>query len=169
MAITKEFADAVQAKKLLRIRIMMKDSLLVDPSAAQFDEMERYASSRVGNLYAEDDNAVLNFDVTAWNEDYLNQQMVAVVNSFTKKRVELLKRMVRYLYKDRIISAEPKVTAEVSEGKPIQRYLGIGITAAGAVTAAAGICASETMLIAGGAVAAAAGVVLIVTDKGVTQ
>ena len=39
MAITNEFMEAVQSGKMMRVRIMLKDSLLVDPTAAQFDEM----------------------------------------------------------------------------------------------------------------------------------
>ena len=39
MAITNEFTEAVQAGNKMRVRIMLKDSLLVDPTAAQFNEM----------------------------------------------------------------------------------------------------------------------------------
>lgn len=46
MAITNEFTEAVQSGKMMRVRIMLKDSLLVDPTAAQFDEMERYATEK---------------------------------------------------------------------------------------------------------------------------
>ena len=44
MAITNDFMEAVKAGKMMRVRIMMKDSLLVDPTGVQFDEMERYAA-----------------------------------------------------------------------------------------------------------------------------
>ena len=73
MAITNEFMEAVQSGKMMRVRIMLKDSLLVDPTAAQFDEMEHYATEKMGNIYTEHDGEVLNFDVSSWNEDYLNQ------------------------------------------------------------------------------------------------
>ena len=33
-----------------------------------------------------------------WDEDYLNEQMVAVVNNFSAERIDLLKKMVRKLY-----------------------------------------------------------------------
>lgn len=101
MAITNEFMEAVQSGKMMRVRIMLKDSLLVDPTAAQFDEMERYATEKMGNIYTDHDGEVLNFDVSSWNEDYLNQQMVTVVNCFSKERIDLLKSMVRFLYKEK--------------------------------------------------------------------
>ena len=101
MAITNDFMEAVKACKMMRVRIMLKDSLLVDPTGVQFDEMEQYAVEVLGNIYTEHDGEKLNYDVAAWNEDYLNEQMVAVVNGFSKERIDLLKSMVRYLYKDK--------------------------------------------------------------------
>lgn len=166
MAIMKEFMDAVQAGKVIRVRIMLKDSLLVDPTAAQFDEMEQYAVERMGSIYTEHDGEQLNYDVSTWNEEYLNQQMVAVVNSFSKERVELLKSMVRYLYKDKVnmIRSEKKDTHIQSQ--ITRRQVGTGVTAAGAVLAVAGICTCHTALTVGGVAVAAVGVALIVSDKG---
>ena len=40
MAITQEFIEAVESRKTLRVRIMLKDILLVDPTATKYDEME---------------------------------------------------------------------------------------------------------------------------------
>ena len=37
MAITNEFKEVVQSGKVLRIRIMLKDSLLIDPTSKLFD------------------------------------------------------------------------------------------------------------------------------------
>ena len=105
MAITNEFMEAVQSGKMMRVRIMLKDSLLVDPTAAQFDEMERCATEKMGNIYTDHDGEVLNFDVSSWNEDYLNQQMVTVVNCFSKERIDLLKSMVRFFIKKRQIKS----------------------------------------------------------------
>ena len=168
MAITKEFIEAVESGKTLRVRIMLKDILLVDPTAAKFDEMEAYASSALGNIYDEHDGETLNYDVTGWNEDYLNEQMVEVVNNFSKERVDLLKGMVRHIYRDKV----QKIRSEESEAHTqekravSQKHIGVGVTVAGAALAVAGICTSHTILTIGGVAAAAVGVALIVTDKG---
>ena len=45
-------------------------------------------------------------DSSAWDEDYMNQQMVSVVTNFSKERVELLKKMVKKLYAHKI---QPKL------------------------------------------------------------
>lgn len=167
MAITKEFIEAVESGKTLRVRIMLKDILLVDPTATKFDEMEAYASSVLGSLYDEHDSESLNYDVTEWSEDYLNEQMVAVVNNFSKERIELLKGMVRHIYRDKVqkIRGEQPPAYTQEKRTVTQKHIGAGVTVAGAALAVAGICTSQTMLTVGGVAVAAVGVALIVTDK----
>lgn len=166
MAITNEFTEAVQSGKMMRVRIMLKDSLLVDPTAAQFDEMERYATEKMGNIYTEHDGEVLNFDVSSWNEDYLNQQMVIVVNCFSKERIDLLKGMVHFLYKEKANKIRNKTASTQSQIHITRKQVGTGITVAGAALTVAGICTAHTALTVGGVVVAAAGIALIVSDKG---
>lgn len=167
MALTKEFIEAVESGKTLRVRIMLKDILLVDPTTAKFDEMEAYASSVLGNIYDEHDGETLNYDVTGWNEDYLNEKMVEVVNNFSKERVELLKGMVRHIYRDKVQKiSNDRASAHTQEKCAVsQKHIGAGVTVAGAALAVAGICTSHTILTIGGVAAAAVGVALIVTDK----
>lgn len=169
MAISKEFKEAVQAGKTRLVRIMLKNSLLVDPTGVQFDEMDRYAAESIGNIYTEHDGEVLNFDVSSWNEAYLNQQMVTVISCFSKERVALLKSMVRVLYKekaDKIRSEARSEDPQSSQSHISRKQVGAGVTVAGAALAVAGICTSQTVLTIGGVVAVAAGVALIVSDKG---
>ena len=166
MAITNEFMEAVQSGKMMRVRIMLKDSLLVDPTAAQFDEMERYATEKMGNIYTDHDGEVLNFYVSSWNEDYLNQQMVTVVNCFSKERIDLLKSMVRFLYKEKANKIRTETNHAPYQSHITQKQIGVGVTAVGAVSAVAGICTSHAVLTIGGVIVAAAGIALIVSDKG---
>lgn len=166
MAITKDFMEAVQSGKVMRVRIMLKDSLLVDPTGVQFDEMEQYATKTMGDIYTAHDGEQLNFDVTAWNEDYLNEQMVNVVNDFSQERIDLLKSMVRYLYKDKADKIRTERDTVSSTHKITRKQVGTGITVAGAALTVAGICTTHTALTVGGVVAVAAGIALIVSDKG---
>ena len=55
MALTNEFIDAVANNKKTRVRIMLKDIMLVDPSMKAFNEMLSYAESNMDNLYDEHD------------------------------------------------------------------------------------------------------------------
>lgn len=167
MAITKEFIEAVESGKLLRVRIMLKDILLVDPTATKFEEMESYANSKMGDLYDEHNDEKLNYDVTCWDEGYLNEQMVNVVNNFSKERIELLKGMVRHIYRDKVqkIRFEESASRHQEKTAITQKHIGTGVAVAGAAVAVLGICTSHTILTIGGAAAAAVGVALIVTDK----
>lgn len=172
MSITNEFMEAVQEGKILRVRIMLKDSLLIDPTAEQFDEMMRYADEKLGNIYVEHNGETLNFDEASWNENYLNRQLVTFVDNFSKERVDLLKAMVRYLYKDKTEKIEAERANKAERGSkeqsngPTRKQIGAGVTAAGGVAAVAGICTSQVALTVGGLAVAAVGVALIVSDKG---
>ena len=45
MALTKEFIEAVENGKKTRVRIMLKDTMLVNPSLQAFEEMISYANN----------------------------------------------------------------------------------------------------------------------------
>lgn len=100
MALSNEFKEAVEQGKTTRVKIMLKDSLLLDPSCKEFDEMMDYANSKMGSLIEQHDGEQLKSS-EGWDEDYLNDEMVAVVNNFSKERVDLLKRIVKKLYADK--------------------------------------------------------------------
>ena len=93
MALTNAFYQAVQNEDVLSVRIMMKDSLLVDPTFVEFNAMEKAASS-MARLYDEHDGKELIEDRNLWNEDKV---MVKVLSNFSHKRVNHLKEVVRYL------------------------------------------------------------------------
>lgn len=166
MALTNEFIEAVQSGKIMRVRIMLKDSLLVDPTASQFDEMIQYAIENMGNIYIEHDGEKLEFDVNVWNEEYLNQQMVTIVNNFSKERIDLLKSMVRYLFKDKANKIRNERSNPRTQSGITHKQVGAGLTVTGAGLAVAGICTAHTALTIGGVAIAAAGIVIIVADKG---
>lgn len=96
MALTNAFYDAVKEKNIRRLRIMMSDSLLVDPTFREFDEMDK-AASAVEGLYEQYDGRTLETDETNWNDGYMSKQMVQVVSNFSHERVEHLKEVIRYL------------------------------------------------------------------------
>lgn len=166
MAVTSEFMEAVQSGKIMRVRIMLKDSLLIDPTAEQYREMEQYACKQINNIYVTHDGEMLDFDVASWNENYLNQQMVVVVNNFSKERIDLLKGMVRYLYKNKACRIRSERNNPYVAHTITRKQVGTGITVLGAALAVTGVCTSQTILTIGGVAAAAVGVTLIVTDKG---
>ncbi len=95
MALSDDFKEAVLQDKKTKARIMMKDSLLLDPTGATFDEMANYAA-KPG--FMDDHDGEVFKSSAEWDEDYLNEQMVAVVSNFSAERIDLLKKMVKKLY-----------------------------------------------------------------------
>ncbi len=102
MALTKEYVDAVSQGNLLRVKIMLKDSLLVDTSFEQFNEMLNYAEPRINGIWisdAEDDEYLSDAP------EELNAILAGLVNNFSKRRVTHLKGMINKVY-----PPQPKVT-----------------------------------------------------------
>ena len=108
MAVTAEFKEAVLKKNLLRVRIMLKDSLLVDTSFKQFDEMIKYAESKLESTIWIDDQE--DDDIFSQSPEELNNILAGLVNHFSKRRVRCLKGMIRRKYPSKKISQEFKST-----------------------------------------------------------
>lgn len=98
--ITPVFTKAVEKNDVKSIHIMMKDSLLVDLSFEQFDEMARLAKD-VKGLYQEHKEGghfdPLDLDPSKWDDNYMNSLMVDVVDNFSHERLNHLKKVVRKL------------------------------------------------------------------------
>lgn len=97
MAITNAFREAVENGNMIGIRIMLKDSLLVDPSFKEFAEMECLVS-QISNFYDIHDGRELIIDESMWDNNYMDKLMVQVVRNFSHERVEHLKKVVRKLH-----------------------------------------------------------------------
>lgn len=96
MAVTKFFTEAVASGDVIGVRIMMKDSLLVDLTFRDFNEMLRLAGNMPG-LYDKHDDRAFVLDKNIWDDAYMNQLMTQVVGNFSHDRLEHLKQVVRYL------------------------------------------------------------------------
>lgn len=96
MAVTNEFREAVAAQNIRRVRIMMKDGLLIDPTGGSFEEMAEAAEGLAG-LYDEHDGRELVEDESAWDEDYMDRLMVQAVGNFSHERLDHLKKVLRRL------------------------------------------------------------------------
>ena len=96
-SVTSAFTDAIKQNNLKGLRIMMKDSLIVDPSFEQIDKMAMLTKDIEG-LYVPHDGAILEEDSSKWDEAYMNKQMVRIVGNFSHERFNHLKKVVRKLY-----------------------------------------------------------------------
>ena len=96
MAITGFFREAVKREDVLNLRIMMTNSLLVDPTFNEFNEMNDLVRG-VKGLYQDHDGRGFIFDKSAWNDDYMNKLMVQVETNFSNERIDHLKKVIENL------------------------------------------------------------------------
>lgn len=92
--ISQEFKSAVANKNLLRTRIMLKDSFVVDPTFTQLREMLSYAKRMLPDLMVPFDDDPLEEDQTKWNHEVMNMELVQLVNNFSETRIAHLQKVV---------------------------------------------------------------------------
>jgi len=94
--ITNTFRDAVASGDVRSVRIMMKDSLLVDRTFSVFEEMGRLAQN-MGGLYDPHDGREFKTEKYEWDDSYMDKLMVQIVGNFSHERLAHLKEVVRHL------------------------------------------------------------------------
>lgn len=97
-----DYITAIKSGALLRARIMLKDSLIVDPTFAQFNEMLAYARREMPNLLVPYDGEILENDRAKWNTDLMNTELVEIVNNFSDVRIDHLKKVICVVLADNI-------------------------------------------------------------------
>lgn len=164
MAISPDFKNAVDSKNVRLTRIMLKDSMVIDPTFREFDELLRYAENVLPDLYDEHDGEHFTNDISLWTKDLLNDQMVNVVYNFSKDRISFLKKLCRYIYTDRVETKEREVF--VNEHKPLsKKQVGTGMVAGGAVVAIVGAVTSYSVVAVTGVTIAIAGGIVYYKNK----
>ncbi len=98
MALTPEFMSAVSAGNLLRVRIMLKDSLLVDKRFIQFTEMRKYAEGRGLNFWMEKTGDLEIAPKEEWNVDLMNLELTRLVNDFTEENLVYCQSLIEKVY-----------------------------------------------------------------------
>lgn len=114
MDVSSEFAQAVRDENKLRVRIMLKDSLLIDKSFRLFDEMQAYAMAQGVSPWVDAD-IPLEESEKPWTEDTMNYELTALVNDFTKEHVNYIKQIITDLYN---VSSVNKQTQRANSPQP---------------------------------------------------
>lgn len=116
-----EFSSAVKSGNLLRARIMLKDSMIVDPTFFQFNEMLAYAKRELPDLLEPYDNEILENDKSKWTTDTMNTELVEIVNNFSDVRINHLREVIGVVLADNIKKASYASPHTVSrDQKPMQ-------------------------------------------------
>lgn len=98
MAVSREYAQAVRDNNTLRVRIMLKDSLLVDKTFSLFNELVKYAEMNGVSVWQAQEEP-LEEEKKPWTIDIMNYELTALVNNFTKEHVDYVKQIIKEIYK----------------------------------------------------------------------
>ena len=123
--VSPEFNSAIKTGNLLRVKIMLKDSLIIDPTFAQFNEMLAYARTELTGLIEPHDNGDLEEDRSKWDKDLMNIELVEIVNNFSQMRIDHLKSVISIVLADKIKSAKT-VSPPQSSHPHFQQFPGRG-------------------------------------------
>lgn len=165
MGISSEYREAVESKNIRRVRIMLKNIMLLDTTMKNFDEMSRYAEKKLPNLYDEHNGEKFVDSISGWNKEYMDIQMVIVVSNFSRERIEILKKIIKHIYP---IRDDGKGTTADSNKKDTmngKQVAGGLMVAAGTIGFIVGLVESVVPMIVIGGISAIGGVVIISGDK----
>ncbi len=164
MSLTGAFYEAMQSGNVVLVRIMMKNSLLSDPSFAEFAEMERAAASMPG-LYDQHDGQEFITDKSKWTNEYMDQVMVKLISNFSKERISHVKDLVHHLIPvvapathNKVSFSNPETRCRVCQNNHSE-FVTIGIGAAAGATVGgiiASVVGATATVIVGSAIAGAA-------------
>lgn len=188
--LTEEFKKAVEENDIYLVRIMLKDTMMIDPSFKEFNELSSYAIKNMEGVYDEHDGEILKENSSDWNEEYIDEQMTKFISNFSKERLKLLRDICTFRYRDKMkISNEISPTSiksirnenmnsktkyvysEQTKGSSTrarrisnQKKIGGGVVVIGTAVAITGIVISETAVIASGiAIGIIGGIVMAVS------
>lgn len=96
---TKEFKQSVEANDVLAVKIMLKDMLIIDLTFKEFDEMAKYAETRLTTpLWEEFEPTLSDHSEDDSLEDELDMEMVLLIENFSRERVKKIKGILEKLY-----------------------------------------------------------------------
>lgn len=167
MSLPKEFLEAVEKMDLTLVRVMIKNSLVSDPTFKEFKELISYAKSNIDELYEEHDGDDFVTDSSLWDKSYMNKQLNNLMYNFSEERIKHLKKVCESVYSDRIRSISSKIVSEENPNIKVIGTSSVGktVVVGGVGLAIAGLVLEKTVLIAGGALVAIVGGAILLSNK----
>lgn len=115
-SISPEYRAVVNSRNILRARIMLKDSMVVEPTFSQFDEMLSFARRVIPEIIVPFDGEVLEPDSSQWTRELMNMELVQIINNFSEERIAHLKKVIGVVLADEIRRNKAVSTARPSNG-----------------------------------------------------
>lgn len=102
MEISNDFINAIENRNDLRVKLILKNSIIIDPSGETFNKLLEFTINRIPDLFDNHDGELFK-DESNWTEDYFNEETVKIIDNFSKERVYLLKAMADKLFNKKVI------------------------------------------------------------------
>ena len=116
--VSPEFKSTISNNNLLRARIMLKDSFVVDPTFDQLNEMLAYAEHMLPDIMVPFDGDILENDSLKWNQEVMNMELVQLVNNFSEIRVNHLKEVISKVMAEEIWKFRSQRIAQSAKHSP---------------------------------------------------
>lgn len=113
MSVSTEFMDIVAQGDKNAVRTSLANYMILDRSYKLFDESFSYAQSKM-DIIERHDGQELTQDRKKWTEEYLNEQLVAVVINFSKERIAHIKQVIPVALKTSGQAADNKPSPNIS-------------------------------------------------------
>lgn len=107
MAVSQTFKNVVSSGDILRIRLLMSNELLIDPTFQNFTDMEMMVKGMDG-LYVPFDGDALDTDENHWDDHYLALQQTMLVSNFCPERIKYVKKIISKLHPSKTMTATPE-------------------------------------------------------------
>lgn len=124
--LSNEFKTAVLNGDVLSVKIMIKDSILLDTSGRMTDEMLHYAEENHLKILEgyDKDSGELVLEPEKWDRDVLDLGLVELMGNFSRFRIEKLKKMAQKLYPQKVTedtTLDPKTSKRIDKLRDIER------------------------------------------------
>ncbi len=122
MAISNEFLEAVRKKDILGIRLMLKNSLVLDTSFCKYGEMIRRVNQAGIDIWMppqQFERKSLEGKGESWAVDLMNYELTAIMNDFSKEHMRYLKEIISYAYGTNGVQHRPKISPHNAK-KPVK-------------------------------------------------
>ena len=92
-----EFNKAIAEGNMKLVRLIIKDTIEIDPNLDVFDAYCKAADGELNDLWDDHDGSVMESDKSKWNRTLLKWERTKLISNFSKERVNFLKDLVKYI------------------------------------------------------------------------
>ena len=102
MEISDDFINAVENRNILRVKLILKNSFIIDPTGETFNKLLEFTLNKIPDLFDKHDGELFK-DEANWTEEYFNEETVKIVDNFSEERIKLLKAIADKLFNKKVI------------------------------------------------------------------